>query len=426
MEETIGISVFLTKTTGIGGRLKKNPEDFVVEEISRELERVEGGRYSVARITSTNWETNRLVRHLARQLRMSRRKIRFAGTKDKRAVTTQLIQFDCPPEKVDALSIADIDVIEVFQTNERLEIGGLYGNEFVVAVRDIESSMEEAYATSFEIGREILDTGGFPNFFGVQRFGVIRPVTHLVGKHMVRGDFEQAVMTYIANPIDGEPEEAFEARKALQEDGDYAKALVNFPQRLSFEKAMLNHLVKNPEDHVGALEQLPENLLLMFVHAYQSYLFNMMLSLRMAKGIPLDRPGVGDYVLPLDQYGLPDHGKWILVKERNLEKIGDQLKRKKAFVSAVLFGRESEFAKGEMGEIERKVVEDEGLERDDFFIGEMRKLSSKGTRRELLAPLDEIEIHKTEDSILFDFRLNKGCYATSLLREFMKADPINY
>jgi tRNA pseudouridine13 synthase len=426
MEETIGISVFLTNTPGIGGRLKKEPQDFVVEEISSELERVEGGKYSVARIRSTNWETNRLVRHLARRLRMSRRKIRFAGTKDKRAVTTQLFQFDCLPDKVEALSIADVDVLKVFQTDDRLNIGGLYGNEFIVAVRDIGMPIGEAYETSFETGKEILDTGGFPNFFGVQRFGVIRPVTHLVGKHIVRGDFEQAVMTYVGNPVDGEPEEAFEARKALQEDGDYWKALKNFPERLSFEKALLNHLVKDPDDYIGALEQLPENLLLMFVHAYQSYLFNRMLSLRMGKDIPLDRPAMGDYVLPLDQYGLPDHDKWILVKQRSLEKVTDQVKRKKAFVSAVLFGRESEFAEGEMGEIERKVIEDEGLERDDFFIGEMRKLSSKGTRREMVAPLDEIEIQKSENSILFSFKLNKGCYATSLLREFMKTDPVNY
>ncbi|MEE9116751.1 MAG: tRNA pseudouridine(13) synthase TruD [Thermoplasmata archaeon] len=426
MEETVGISVFLTDTAGIGGRLRKEPEDFIVEEISNELERVDGGKFTAARIRSRNWETNRLVRKLARNLRISRRKIRFAGTKDKRAVTTRLFQFDCSPERVNSLSMADVDLLDVFQTNERLDIGDLYGNEFIIGVRDIEMPINDAYNQSFETGSEILETGGFPNFFGVQRFGVIRPVTHLVGKHITGGDFEQAVMTYVGNPIEGEHEEAFEVRKALQEDRDYAKALVNFPEKLSFEKAVLNYLVKNPDDFVGALGQLPENLLMMFVHAYQSYLFNRMLSLRMEKDLPLGLPIEGDIVLPLNKYGLPDHGNWIPVKERNMEKVTDQVRRKRAFVSAVLFGTESELAKGDMGEIESKVIENEGVKNNDFFVGQMKRLSSKGTRREVLAPMDEIEIHKTEDSILFNFQLNKGCYATSLLREFMKADSTSY
>jgi tRNA pseudouridine13 synthase len=426
MEEKIGISVFLTSTPGIAGRLRRDPEDFVVEEISNELDRVEGGKYTVAKIRSRNWETNRLVRHLARKLRMSRKKIRFAGTKDKRAVTTQVFQFGCPKEKVGSLSIADVEVLELYETNDRMDIGDLFGNKFSVVVSDIDMPLDEAQASSFETGREILETGGFPNFFGVQRFGAVRPVTHLVGKCIIQGDFKQAVMTYVANPMEGESAEAFDARKALQEDQDFAKALVRFPERLSFEKALLNHLVKEPEDFIGSLEQLPENLLLMFVHAYQSYLFNRILSIRMEKGIPLNKPILGDYVLPLNRYGLPDHGNWILVRERNLSKVDEQVRRKKAFISAVLFGRESEFAEGDMGEIERKVIHDEGLRKDDFLIQQMRRLSSKGTRREVLAPLDEIEIGKGEESLSFDFQLNKGCYATSFLREFMKTDAINY
>jgi tRNA pseudouridine13 synthase len=426
MEEEIGISVFLTSTPGIAGRLRRDPEDFVVEEISNELDRVEGGKYTVAKIRSRNWETNRLVRHLARKLRMSRKKIRFAGTKDKRAVTTQIFQFGSPKGKVGSLSIADVEILELYETNDRMDIGDLFGNRFSVVVSEIDMPLDEAQATSFETGREILETGGFPNFFGVQRFGAVRPVTHLVGKCIVQGDFEQAVMTYVANPMEGESAEAFDARKALQEDQDFAKSLVRFPERLSFEKAMLNHLAKEPEDFIGSLEQLPENLLLMFVHAYQSYLFNRILSIRMEKGIPLDEPILGDYVLPLNRYGLPDHDNWILVRERNLDKVDRQVKRKKAFISAVLFGRESEFAEGDLGEIERKVIQDEGLKNDDFFIQQMRRLSSKGTRREILAPLDEIEIGKGEKSLSFDFQLNKGCYATSFLREFMKTDALNY
>lgn len=426
MEEAIGISVFLTDTHGIGGRLRKNPEDFIVEEVSAEIEPEDGGAYTVARIRARNWETNRLVRKFARILGISRRKIHFAGTKDKRAVTTQLFLFEHPEENVRRINLKDVEILDTFPTNKKLEIGDLYGNKFEIAVRDIGMPIEDAYSTSFETATAILETGGFPNFFGIQRFGAVRPVTHLVGKHIVKGDLEKAVMTYVANPIEGEPDETFQARKALQDNRDFADALTKYPDKLSFEKAILNQLVKNEQDFVGALDVLPDNLLLMFVHAYQSYLFNQVLSKRMELGLPLSRPIIGDCILPLDRFGLPDHRNVILVKERNLEKVTKQVANGKAFVSAILFGNESDFAEGEMGEIERGVIEGEGLRREDFHVRLLRRLSSKGMRREILAPLDDIEMEKGMDSLAFRFQLNKGCYATSLLREFMKTGAMDY
>lgn len=426
MEEAVGISVFLTKTQGIGGKLRKEPEDFVVEEISADIEPEDGGVYTVARVRARNWETNRLVRKFARILGISRRKVHFAGTKDKRAVTTQLFLFEQPEEYVKAINLKDVEILDVFSTNKKLEIGDLYGNKFGVVVKDIEMPIEEAHSISFDTATNVLETGGFPNFFGIQRFGAVRPVTHSVGRHIIKGDLEQAAMTYVANPVEGEPEEAFEARKALQEDHDFSNALNTYPDRLSFEKAILNHLVKDERDFAGALDTLPDNLLLMFVHAYQSYLFNQILSKRMEKDLPLNRPTLGDCILPLDRFGLPDHKNMIRVKERNLEKVTKQVMKRKAFVSAVLFGNESDFAEGEMGEIEREVVEEEGLEREDFHVKTLRRLSSKGMRREILAPLDDIEIEMGENFLTFNFQLNKGCYATSLLREFMKTDVRDY
>ena len=59
----------------------------------------------------------------------------------------------------------------------------------------------------------IMKNGGFPNFYGIQRFGIIRPITHIVGKYIVKDDFEKAVMTYIANPIKGEDEETYKLRE---------------------------------------------------------------------------------------------------------------------------------------------------------------------------------------------------------------------
>src|SRR5438093_8446102 len=97
MERDVGIVGYLTSTPGVGGTLKDAPEDFVVEEISSPPPPSAEGRFTVATIRVRNWETNRLVRELARALHVSRRRIGFAGTKDKHAVTTRLFSFEGIP-----------------------------------------------------------------------------------------------------------------------------------------------------------------------------------------------------------------------------------------------------------------------------------------------------------------------------------------
>ncbi|MCK5547672.1 MAG: tRNA pseudouridine(13) synthase TruD, partial [Thermoplasmata archaeon] len=300
-ESVIGIDVFLTKAKGVGGILRKEPEDFVVNEIPLKPEEVKDGFYTAALVRSRNWETNRLLRMCARKLRISRKGIYFAGTKDKRAVTTQLLVFSAPLQDVVSMNIRDVEVFEAYETDKRIQMGDLVGNEFEVAIRDITVPEEEIMERVESVRKDILDTGGFPNFFGVQRFGAVRPITHVVGKHIVLGEFDKAVHVYIANPIEGENEEAFEARKALEDTGDYSKALQTYPKTLSFEKAILNRLVKNEGDFIGALEQLPRNLLSMFIHSYQSYLFNKMLSQRIQGGAPLNEPLPGDLIMPIDK-----------------------------------------------------------------------------------------------------------------------------
>lgn len=426
MELEAGIGIFLTREEGIGGRLRATPDDFVVDEIPIELPRSENGAYTVALVRSRSWETNRLVRAMARSLRVSRNRISFAGTKDKRAITTQHFQFDLPPDRLKDLRLKDVEILETFRTDRKLEIGDLWGNRFNVAISEISISAEDVRERMDAISRHVLATGGFPNFFGIQRFGAVRPVTHVVGRNIVRGQFKEAVDAYVANPIEGEDEEAFDARASLEESGDYSEALKTFPDKLSFEKAVLNHLVQKPGDYVGALMRLPHNLQMMFIHSYQSYIFNRILSERMRRGLPINEPLAGDIVLAVDERGLPDRSHAVPVNSDNLDKVRKQCSAGKALVSALIFGSESEFAGGEMGEIERSIIEAEGLRPLDFIIEDLPRLSSKGQRREILAPLRAINCDVKPDRVKMRFKLTRGCYATSLLREFMKADAKNY
>jgi len=422
MESDVGIEGYLTSTPGVGGVLKSSPEDFIVEEISQPPPPAVEGAYTIATLRLRAWETNRLVRALARSLRISRRRIGFAGTKDKRAVTTQLMSFEnVPPDALTSLNLRDVEVLDPFQSDRPLEIGDLVGNRFRIVVRNLTVPPKEAAMTVEETARQLRVARGFPNFFGVQRFGSVRPITHVVGRHIVRGDFRAAVDAYVANPIEGEGEESFDARAALRDTGDIRSALRTYPKSFTFEKAILNHLAVHPDDPVGALRQLPFNLLMMFVHGYQSFLFNRVLSERMHRGLPIHEPVAGDLVLPADKTGLPDRSRTIDVTCDNLDRVADRCREGKAWVSGILFGSEPEFAAGEPGQIEKEIVSSEGLRPEDFIIVEIPRISSKGIRREILAPLRQLETRVEGTDLFLTLELSRGCYATSLAREFTKA-----
>ena len=424
LERQIGLELFFTDSPGIGGTLRVEPEDFIVEEVSVMPEEDPTGQNTAAIVRARYWETNRLVREFARRLRISRKKIMFAGTKDKRAISTQLFVFAAPMDDVHAIEMKDIEFLNIYQTKKQIGLGDLIGNKFSITLKNLDMKMPEAMEATLSIANQLNNIGGFPNYFGVQRFGAVRPITHLMGKHMTRGKPELAVREYLCTPGTHENNEATAARIELGKTGDYAKALHDFPYNLSFEKAIMNHLVVKPDDYVGALENLPQNLLMMFIHAYQSYLFNKILSERMRRGLPLNEPVPGDMALKMDQNKLPDHNNWLEATESNIPMLTGLIAKKKAFISATLYGHESKFANGEMGEIEASIIEQEGVKQRDFVLNEYYKLGSKGKRREILAPAKDFEFRQVDDAIQFGFELYKGCYATTFLREFMKAKEL--
>jgi tRNA pseudouridine13 synthase len=94
----------------------------------------------------------------------------------------------------------------------------------------------------------------------------------------------------------------------------------------------------------------------------------------------------------------------------------------RAFVTGVLFGSESSFAGGEMGSIEQSIVQQEKVSREDFIVPGLPNCNSKGSRRELLCTVQDLGHRITDAGYEVSFSLNKGNYATCLMREFMKSD----
>jgi tRNA pseudouridine13 synthase len=109
------------------------------------------------------------------------------------------------------------------------------------------------------------------------------------------------------------------------------------------------------------------------------------------------------------------------VERANVEKMRRQVREGKAFVSGILFGSEVAIAGGPQGEIEREVIDADGLRPEDFVIPSIPRLSSRGTRRTLVAPIRGLRWSIAVGAATLEFELPKGAYATCLLREFMKS-----
>jgi len=419
-DRALGMELYATSSPGCGGRLRIDCEDFVVEEIYEE-QNYEGGRYLILEVEKKEWEAHHLVRDLSRQLKISQKRFSWAGTKDKNAVTRQRMSVaNLDEEELSRITLPDVKIKVLGRSNRAVALGDLRGNRFSVRIKDIDLGEAETARRLDAVTEEIRLLGGLPNYFGVQRFGEVRPVTHLVGEALVRGDPERAVLTYLAHPFPGEPETTKLARSRLLEDRDFRRALQEYPLRLRYERAMMSRLVEG-DDWAHSFNVLTQNLKRLFVHAYQSLLFNKILSGRMRSGFPLDRVVEGDVVC-FSKGGLPDPEKLQKVDETNLEAVNRLAERGRAFVTLPLFGYRSEFADGVPGEIERKVLEEEKVSLADFRVEANPDLGSPGTRRPALLRVDPVVKMEGGGSALLNFELPAGSYATVVLREYMKTE----
>ncbi len=450
IERAVGIDHYVSETDGTGGVLRTEPDDFRVTELEAfeiaDRDAPAGGYPEiVCRVTLRSWDTNDFARRLSNALGISRERVSWAGTKDKHAVTTQLFTVTkADPDEIEELSIdgATIDVLG--RAGRPLSFGDLYGNRFSIRVREpqrpdaVGSITDElaAFAGSDQStgDSEITATIGLPNYFGQQRFGSQRPITHEVGLAIVRGDWRGAVLSYVGSPAETEPERTQTARAFVDEqtesaDPDWTAALERMPGHLRYERSMLHRLAEDgastDADFRHALEAVPSNLQRLFVNAAQSYVYNRILSERLDRGLPFDRPIEGDVCCFADRNApdelyAPDPDRLQTATDRRLKTMRRHCKRGRAFVTAPLVGTETELADGEQGDIEREILEELSIEPSDFSLP--GAFDSTGTRRAILVRTD---LSVDPETLRFEFALPSGSYATVVLREYLKSGPID-
>jgi len=438
LEQELGMEVYATQPEGIGGKIRQLLDDFVVEEllldgslaeVTPPSEALVGeGRYLICVLIKRKWDTFLAVRQVAERLHISQKRIRFAGIKDTKALTAQHISLqNVLPSKILDLQIKDITVYPKRFSKERMYSQLIKGNRFHITVRGINHSTSLIKKWTRSVNQEIEQAGGVPNFFGHQRFGTIRPNTHLVGKHLTRGDPENSVLAFLGEPSKHEHPEARAARQQLQDTMNFEQALECFPRFLRYERFMLRHLTKCPTDFVGAFRTLPRRLRKLFVQAYQSYLFNRFLSERIRRGIPLNDPQLGDFMIKLDKHGIPT-GECGQVTDQNIQAMVNAVEEQKMCVAAPLVGPNQSPSKGIQGEIEQTILEAENVSPTAFKIPFMPEATAEGGLRTVLNPVwNLVQEEISEDTenegkqmMTLGFTLNRGSYATVVLREFMK------
>jgi len=447
LEKFVGIEVYATSSLGVGGVIRQRVEDFVVREVLVDgseagmipsEKNVEQGalgsssvenRYLLCVLVKRNWDTFLAVKAVARQLGIDTKRVQFAGIKDAKAVTAQHITVeDVSAEETQKVQAKDIEVYPIGYFRSKLSSYYLLGNRFQITIRAMTHSKPKIKKRITKTIEELRVIGGAPNFFGHQRFGTTRPITHLVGKAIVQENFEKAAMLYLAKPSPHEHPESRWAREQLQKTQDFKQALKRFPKQLHYERLMLDHLAKKPDDFITAFRKLPPKLRRLFPQACQAYLFNKFLSKRIEKGLPLNRAEVGDYVVNVERSGLPMLRMCRITSTAACVEINKAIQTGKMQLAIPLVGFKEHPSKGVQGEIEKQILQEEDVAMDNFKIEAVPEISLRGGLRAAIVPLnnflvDEISedyANPSKHKAKISFALHRGSYATIVLRELMK------
>lgn len=432
-----------------------------------------------------NRETMEVASTITKFLRVPNKSVKYAGTKDRRGVTCQ--RFSIHKGKVARVSSLNKGlkgaVLGSFSYEDTsLDLGDLQGNEFTIAIRDVKAFNEEddinqIIETSFHSLRD----RGYINYFGLQRFGTFSISTHVLGIFLLKDDWKGAAELILAEQERVVPD-SVESRRVWAETGDASAAAKLMPRRCSAEHSVLTSLAKERKGEDGyvkqayfrAIMQIPRNLRLIYVHAYQSYVWNLVASKRIElfglevqegdlvmleeksseskiitevvdgedfvedvagtktdKCKPLTKEDIAsgkytiyDVVLPSPGYDVvyPTNPQLMEVYEKAMAKDGldphSMGRRVKEFSLAgsyrALMGKPSELSY----QIVKYQEPTDALIRTDLEI--IREKEATG--KELAKIVESASPDALRTAVILNMKLGVSSYATMALREFMKAD----
>jgi tRNA pseudouridine13 synthase len=429
LDEKIGIGFFISKNEGFNGKIRLENKDFIVEEIDKnklktEIKKVplkelgERKKYIHFTLVKDGFDTSEALRVISVKTAIPSKFFSYAGLKDKKALTAQRISlYSSCFDKIQEFNHKRINLKDFIYSNQKINIGDLWGNHFNIKIRGIDNFNEAIKVTPL-IFDEIKKFQGIPNFFGYQRFGIKRTINHIIGKLLVKRKFKEATIKFLTEIGDNESERNKNYRREILKQINDSNIKLKLPISLFYENLVLRYLKRKPDDYIGALTRLPRKILNLFIHSYQSYLFNLSLTKRYNSKIPLNLAVEGDIIFE----GSNNYPKYFRAKKSELEQINKKIKTGTYKIVYPLLGFDSFIPSRSIGETINDILINENTNKNDFFFKDIPSLQSYGSYRPIISTIHNINYNfdEKEKSLKIIFSLEKGSYATIVLREFLK------
>ncbi len=402
VDKHIGIEVYLTPSPSIDASIRQSKDSFIVDEVI-DLDALnistDRSRYALFRLRKSGIDSI----HALREVRLKYGiRLKILGLKDAYASTTQYALVNAKDINVtDGILATEHCMLElVGYTDRMINKKHLLGNVFNIRVYSNENINKMIDAVNMV--RDYAKDRRVANFYGYQRFGSSRAVTHLIGKAIVKRLFNDALNILLTYTTEYESREHRRIRLELRDKGLSKELVDSIPNTMDMERIAAREMLKS-NDPIRALRALPIEVRRLFVEAYQAYIFNKALSIAVSKGYDISRSLHDDLCFALEGNRLGSI------------KVGDGI------VALPLVGYAFK-PKGRFGELSEQVMKGEGIKSKGFYVKEMQEVSIEGGFRPApLLLMDDISY----DNASIRFALHKGCYATVLLREIIKPkDPV--
>ena len=387
IDSDIGISAYTTNFSVCRGSIRKQKEDFNVSELITEKSssRIcsESG-FAVYKLQKNGIDTTHALDEIFKKYGI---RLKSLGLKDSSAITEQFVFTTYKTNKHFEVNGQKYNLKKVGFTDKVLSKKDMIGNHFRIKIDGGSTELEK-----FSEFDKIL------NFYGYQRFGSRRPVTHLIGRAIIQKNFVDAVDLLLSFTSEYDRDENTKLRQLMSDSSNYPEAVKIIPKGMDLEKIALKEMIEH-NDPVRALRALPLPIRRFFVQSYQSYIFNHTLSSSLDAGEELFSPQSDDVCYNKNS----ELGKFE----------NDPLQR-----LSVPFVGYSYYKKTRFHYYIEKILRDEGITHKDFFSNDMQEISNEGGFRNSSVKCDDYSIN---DNVV-SFSLSRGSFATIVLREIIKPE----
>lgn len=407
-EKAVGIEFYATPGRRCQGRAKSTPEDFRVEEvISTEgvVAEWKPGTLPLYRVEKRFIDTMHMARELEGELKS---RVSYSGLKDSAAVAVQYVT----PTSTKAAR-----PLEIVKPKFRASLVGFLprplsrtsalANKFTVTIRDCCPEVGDRVSEALHVAA----ARRVPNYFGLQRFGKFGGGTHLIGKALVKGEFDRSVRLLLEGGRPSDGGEAYEAMTA----GSYEEASRLLPPGRDVEILVARELGRHPGEWVRALRAVPVRLRRFYVQAYQSFIYNKALSRALDRGEDISAPEKGDNWAEATPDGL------MLSNVRGVreEPPGG------AIPLIQLVGYAYRDYGSRFDRCIKETLESEGVVPAQYYVKDMQEISAEGGFRRPHLALKDASWKGDGTTVTLGFTMARGQYATVLLREVLKpSDPV--